>query len=153
MSTSQLKHWTGQFGKTYTDRNNLGVQGMQDLAKKNFGHSQSQLYRQLFQGIRINTVLEVGCNVGYQLGILKKLKPNYKLTGVEPQAYALKLARKNYPQITFVKGNIFNLPFPDNSFDLVFTKGVLIHIHPQDLLRGLKEIHRVSKHFIAGLEY
>lgn len=150
--STQLQHWTGQFGKNYTDRNDLNIRGMEELSYQHFSKSLTQIYRELLQGIKIKTILEVGCNLGHQLAILQKLD-HYQLTGVEPQFYALNKAKGRYPQISFVKGTIFNIPFANNNFDLVFTRGVLIHISPQDLQAGLREIYRVSKTYIAGLEY
>ena len=38
-------------------------------------------------------------------------------------------------------------------FDIVFTCGVLIHIHPENLLDAMKEIYRVSKKYIVCAEY
>jgi hypothetical protein len=35
----------------------------------------------------------------------------------------------------------------------VFTSGLLIHIHPQDIKAVMKEIYRCSKMFIIGNEY
>ena len=46
-----------------------------------------------------------------------------------------------------------DLRFPDESFDLVFTSGVLIHIHPDNLLSSCSEIHRVTRRYIVCIEY
>ena len=36
---------------------------------------------------------------------------------------------------------------------MVFTSGVLIHIHPHDLADVMKEIYRCSREYIFGFEY
>ena len=97
-------------------------------------------------------ILEVGCNVGTQLRVLES-QGFTNLTGIEVQDYAVGVARNLSPKINFVVGSALNLPFEDNSFDLVFTAGVLIHINPKDLDKVLREIHRVSKKYIWGYEY
>jgi ubiquinone/menaquinone biosynthesis C-methylase UbiE len=47
----------------------------------------------------------------------------------------------------------FKIPLADESIDLVFTAGVLIHIHPNDLLKAMSEIVRVSKRYVLCMEY
>ncbi|GAG98573.1 unnamed protein product, partial [marine sediment metagenome] len=38
-------------------------------------------------------------------------------------------------------------------FDLVFTKGVLIHINPDQLSRAYEALYRASKKYICTIEY
>jgi len=75
------------------------------------------------------------------------------LYGIEPQEYAVELSKKATKNINIIKGDVFNIPFKDNFFDLVFTSGVLIHINPHDVKRALREIYRCSKKYIWGFEY
>ena len=67
--------------------------------------------------------------------------------------YALEKARKRYPSFKFEVGNMNRIPFDDSFFDLVFTRGVLIHIPGTEIDAGLKELTRVSKKWIMNLEY
>ena len=64
------------------------------------------------------------------------------------------LSKYEFPgdKIPIIKGSAFDLPFKDAYFDLVFTSGVLIHIHPSDLPVVMGEIHRVSRRYIWGYE-
>ena len=151
--TNQLKAWTGKFGKNYTDRNSLNIKELNNLYKKNWGITREDLNKQFIGKLNKSIkILEVGCNIGLQLNILKKL--GFKnLYGLEPQVYALKIAEKRNKNICFKKGNIFNIPYKDNFFDLVFTSGVLIHIHPNEIRKSLKEVYRCSKKYIWGFEY
>jgi len=98
-------------------------------------------------------VLEVGCNVGLQLRLLEKANRGLEFHGLEPQPYAIERARQLSPNMVFHQGNAFALPFPDRSFDLVMTHGVLIHIHPNDLPRAIREIDRVARQYILCHEY
>ena len=101
---------------------------------------------------KTSKILEVGCNVGSQLHALQGLGFT-SLVGVDINRQALEVAKKNLIGIDVLLASAFDLPFKDNYFDLVFTSGVLIHISPKDILQALKEIVRVSKKYILGLEY
>ena len=75
------------------------------------------------------------------------------LFGIELQPYAIEIAKKHSKEIYIVQGNLFDIPFKDGFFDLVYTSGVLIHISPDDIHRAMKEIHRCSSRYIWGFEY
>ena len=50
-------------------------------------------------------------------------------------------------------GTAASIDFPNGTADLAFTSGVLIHIHPDDLLVSCREIHRCARRYIACAEY
>ena len=60
------------------------------------------------------------------------LLPHTKLTGVEINPRATELLKKEQPYVDVRTGSIFLTPLECNA-DLIFTKGVLIHIHPSNL--------------------
>jgi len=149
----QADNWRGSFGKDYTDRNPKSIQDVQDLFMKNFGVKKTDLNEEFLGDLDKDLkILEVGTNVGSQLRVLES--QGFKnLTGIEVQDYAVEEAKSLSPNLNFVVGSALNLPFEDNSFDLVFTSGVLIHINPKDLKKVLSEICRVSKRYVWGYEY
>ncbi len=151
----QLRTWTTDFGREYTDRNTLSVDEMDAAFGRQFGIRKSEIFRDLVGPSRLPTgrALEVGCNIGLQLQLLRRGNPGLELHGLEPQPYALARAKELSPEVQFHHGNAFALPFPDQSFDLVMTHGVLIHIHPGDLPKAIREIHRVSRRYILCHEY
>ena len=140
-STFQLGKWTAGFGRDYTKRNNFSVAGLDKLYKKRYGVTRSEMnlgfLGKLSRDIRI---LEVGANIGNQLLALQKLGFS-DLWGVEPLLYAVEIGKKRLLDANLIKGSIFEIPFKENFFDLVFTSGVLIHIQPDHLIKGLKEIN------------
>ena len=154
-STDQLAVWTSRFGQEYTDRNSLSVDEMDQAFGLQFGVRKSIIYGDLVGPGRLphGRVLEVGCNIGLQLRLLSRVNKDLECHGLEPQSYAIERARALSPEMQFHQGTAFALPFPDSSFDLVMTNGVLIHINPTDLPKALKEIHRVSRRFIFCHEY
>jgi pseudaminic acid biosynthesis-associated methylase len=97
-------------------------------------------------------VLEVGCNVGWNLVYLERLGIP-ELYGIEPQPGAVERARQRRPRFNVLHGTAFDLPLRDGLCDLVFTSGVLIHIAPDSLGGALDEIYRVSRRWIAAIEY
>lgn len=150
--TPQIKVWTSKFGENYTDRWNLPIKQINRKSKEIFGITTSDLFKEIIENLKLKTILEVGCNAGRKLEVVSQFG-NYQLFGIDPQIYALKKARKKFTSMNFIEGTVFNMPFRNSFFDLVFTYEVLIHISPKDLLNALKEIVRVSNKYILHMEY
>jgi SAM-dependent methyltransferase len=86
-------------------------------------------------------VLDAGCGEGFAMqAVLGPL--NIRVIGLDGSAGALQIAGKLNPSSGFSAGDLFALPFPDQSFDLVVCMEVLEHL--SDPHRGLKELCRVS---------
>jgi pseudaminic acid biosynthesis-associated methylase len=153
MKTPQIETWTSEFGREYTDRNALDIEALNALYVRNYGITRQQLNTDFLAGIRRDArILEVGCNMGNQLLLLEHMG-FHNLFGIEVQPYALEKARSRLKHACLTEATAFDIPYPDQSFDLVFTSGVLIHIAPSDLPKAVGEIHRCSRNFIWGLEY
>lgn len=151
--TEQINMWTGTFGKEYTDRNALTLEQMDELYKRNYGITGTELYEEFVGDLeRSSKILEVGSNIGNKLLALQRM--GFKdLYGIEVSSYAVERAKANTKNINIIRGDAFDIPFKNRYFDLVFTSGVLIHIAPQDIERALREIYRCSKEYIWGFEY
>ena len=153
VKTSQMSVWAEQFGRDYTDRNSLSLQELDALYEKNYGVTRRQLNESFLKDIpSAARILEVGCNIGNQLLLLDDMGYS-QLHGIELQHYALTRARLRLTNVRLIEASALEIPFADNSFDLVFTSGVLIHIAPQDLPRAMAEIYRCTRDYIWGLEY
>jgi pseudaminic acid biosynthesis-associated methylase len=151
--TYQLKRWNSVFGKKYTDRNALTLNGFDKSYIKKYRITRTAMNKDFLNKMdRSIRILEVGSNIGNQLRLLQKMGFR-NLYGIEPQEYATEIAKKTTKGINIIKGSAFDIPFKDKYFDLVFTSGVLIHINPKDLKRAMKEICRCSKKYIWGFEY
>jgi pseudaminic acid biosynthesis-associated methylase len=151
--TPQARIWQGKFGRDYTDRNTFDEEQLDRLWSESYGLSRSSINREFLELIpKDASFLEVGCNVGNQLAMLRYLGYS-NLSGLEIQHYALQVARSRLENILLRQGSALALPFEDNSFDVVFTSGVLIHIAPEDLPRAMNEIHRCTRKYIWGMEY
>jgi pseudaminic acid biosynthesis-associated methylase len=152
-SNMQLNNWIEQFGKEYTDRNDLSFEELEKLYKENYGFTRTELNTLFLDKIdRSKKILEIGSNIGNQLLVLQKM--GFKnLYGIEPQEYAIQLTKDRTLNINIIKGDAFNVPFKDEFFDIVFTSGVLIHIHKQNIKKAIREIYRCSNKYIWGFEY
>lgn len=138
----QLAAWQGDFGKAYTDRNVV------DWRDRVTG------LRQMLGRLTLSSALEVGCNRGHNLLALAEIfGEECDVVGIEPNRYALSIARESSPRVGVLCGNIFDLPFTDQRFDLVMTSGVLIHVASEDLSLALENIYRVSRRYILAVEY
>ncbi len=151
--TRQETTWKGAFGSLYTLRNTRSLDECEAYYVRTYGLARSDIIGELFQGIDNEIrILEVGCNIGCNLGFF--IKAGYRdLWGLDVQEEAVAQARNLLPEAAFCNGSAFHLPFKDDTFDLVFTSGVLIHIAPGDLTRAMGEIVRCSNRYVWGFEY
>lgn len=95
----------------------------------------------------VDSILDVGCGEGFTLNRLKEKGIGKKLEGVEYLQAAIDLGKKSYPDILIKKGTIYELPYKDNSFDLVLCTEVLEHLKEPEV--ALKELIRVSKKYLV----
>lgn len=87
--------------------------------------------------------LDLGCGNGRFYELIKG-KVNY--FGLDNSDELISIAQKKYPEAVFRKGNVLDIPFPDNSFDKIFSIAVLHHIPSQKLREVfIKECKRVLK--------
>ncbi len=152
-ATGQMQKWMGEFGKEYTERNILSLEGMEALYKRNYGVTRTELNERFLEGMdRSIRILEVGSNIGNQLLCLQEMGFS-NLYGIELQSYAVELSKSRTRRINIIEGLASDIPYKDGYFDLVFTSGVLIHISPSDIALVMREIHRCTKRYIWGFEY
>ncbi|HEX7331954.1 MAG TPA: class I SAM-dependent methyltransferase [Pyrinomonadaceae bacterium] len=90
-------------------------------------------------------VLEVGCGLGTDGAQFAKAGARY--TGIDLTDAAIELAKRRFELFdlpgTFRVADAERLDFPDNSFDLVYSHGVLHHT--PDTAAAVREIHRVLR--------
>jgi len=89
-------------------------------------------------------VLDVGCAKGFLLYEFKQNLPNLVVEGIDISNYAIENAKKEIKKYLKV-GNATDLPYADNSFDLVISIVTLHNLKIDKLKKALSEISRVSK--------
>lgn len=94
------------------------------------------------------TLLDCGCGSGsITVGLAKVVAPG-QVTGVDISDAEIERAHARATEaeianVEFQVGNIYQLDFPDNSFDALFSHNVLEHVAEPN--RALREMHRVLK--------
>jgi SAM-dependent methyltransferase len=91
-------------------------------------------------------VLNIGCGYGW-FELYAACRNAKKVIGIEPKESDLVTAKKYIvdPKIEFKTACATNLPFPDESFDTVFSWEVIEHIPKGLETRMFEEVHRVLK--------
>lgn len=91
-------------------------------------------------------LLEAGCGVGAQTKIIAPMNPDARFVSVDISADSVREARAlieslNIQNVQFQTTDIFDLPFPDDTFDGVVVCFVLEHLrNPERALRALKRV-------------
>jgi ubiquinone/menaquinone biosynthesis C-methylase UbiE len=98
-----------------------------------------------FASARGLKVLEIGCGLGTDGAQFAEAGADY--TGVDLTDAAVELARKRFELFDlpgkFESADAENLPFADESFDLVYSHGVLHHT--PETAKAIKEVYRVLR--------
>ena len=89
-------------------------------------------------------ILDVGCGKGYLLYEFTQAVPGVKVAGIDISRYGIDNAKEEIKPF-LREANAVNLPFEDNSFDLVISITTLHNLYAYDLRAALKEIERVGK--------
>ena len=96
-------------------------------------------------------LLDVGCGEGRHIFGVMQDYPLMKCIGIDMDHESIKIAEEGYDYFKsishagaeFLKGSAYNIPFPDNFFDLVICSEVLEHLHEYN--DAVREMHRVLK--------
>lgn len=100
----------------------------------------------------IESILECGSNIGRNINFLNNVLPfaSKNIIEISPEAYSIVTTKYQISE-TFL-GPIKNAQF-SGTFDLVFSSGVLIHVHPDDLLQTISRIYQLSNKYVLIIEY
>ena len=143
MRNLQEKFWAGEFGDHYSDRNNELRLVIPNIA----------LFTKILRRMgRVQSICELGANVGLNLIALHTLLPDAELTAVEINQKAVK-ELENLKYVKVKCGSIYEGPLKKMQYDLVFSKGVLIHQDPTMLNDMYQILYQSSKRYILICEY
>lgn len=140
--TEQEQFWAGEFGDNYIGRNESEA----------LLYSKVAMWSKMLRSAHsVRSVRELGCNIGLNLLVLKRMQPSLALSGIEINPVAAEQARQlDVAQITC--GTILD-EIQDEPVDLTFTAGVLIHINPDQLDNVYRNLVNNSRRYVLVAEY
>ncbi len=100
-----------------------------------------QKYYQLSAG---SSILDVGCAKGFMLYDFLQAIPGIKVRGIDISGYAIDQALAEVKPFVMV-ADAKQLPFPDQSFDLVISINTIHNLPLKECQQALSEIQRVTK--------
>jgi ubiquinone/menaquinone biosynthesis C-methylase UbiE len=94
-------------------------------------------------------VLEIGCGTGNLALLVKQIRPQLDVVGLDPDRRALaraaRKARRAGLTLELDTGFADALPHPDRSFDRVFSSLMFHHLQPEVRVASLREVLRVLR--------
>ncbi|MBE9229214.1 class I SAM-dependent methyltransferase [Phormidium sp. LEGE 05292] len=104
-------------------------------------------FRQLaLQGLSINSqtkILDLCCGSGQATQVLVQYSQN--VIALDASPLSLQRAKNNVPEAEYVEAFAEDMPFADNSFDLVHTSVAMHEMKPQQLRQIFQQVYRVLK--------
>ncbi len=105
--------------------------------------------------MEFSSFFEAGCGFGWNIGRVKREFPGAFVGGVDFSFSQLRHSRLHLQDLPLpvVNGDATAMPFKDNAFDVGFTLGVFMNIHPRKIRAALGEMLRVCSRRVIHIEY
>lgn len=118
-----------------------GHAGLYEMCKDDYPPVLAELKNYPFQEL-----LDVGCGTGPMIELLLRELPDKKYTGVDLTPRMIEVAQeKKLANTKFVVGDSENLPFAEDSFDVVVCTNSFHHYpHPQAFFNGVARVLRAG---------
>ena len=132
-----------QFGREFFDGDrNHGYGGFNYMPR--FWQPVIPTFKQYWNLSSNSSLLDVGCAKGFMLHDLAELIPGITVKGVDISKYAIENAIPDMkPHVEIA--NATNLPFKDDSFDVVISINTIHNLEREECGKALQEIERVSR--------
>jgi SAM-dependent methyltransferase len=145
-SGSPREFWTGyQPGLATAEAQHVSREEFARITARRYALEPDILEQAEFERWTRRDVLEAGC--GIATDGMQFVRAGARYTGVDFSSTALETAERRVwlegGSAHFVRGSVTDLPFPDASFDLVYSNGVIHHV--PDTARAIAEFHRVLR--------
>lgn len=146
-NTIQEKLWRDSiWSKQYISRNN----------SKQLKFSNIAFFSKILDSLNqpVESVFEIGPNIGLNLDAINALDNRIIIDCLEISIDACHVLRDKPFIRNVINDSISNFKvYQDKKYDLVFTKGVLIHLNPNELPEIYEKIYSLSNRFVLFAEY
>lgn len=105
--------------------------------------------------LQFDSAFEAGCGFGWNIRRIKEEFPSARVGGVD-FSFTQLCNSKDYLgdlDIHVARGDIVKMPFRDDAFDVGFSVGVFMNIHPSGIESAVQEMVRVCRRFVIHIEY
>ena len=92
--------------------------------------------------------LELGVGSAQTIVRLQRMT-GAECTGIEKTTNAYEIGKAYATNCTILQADAFHLPFPDKSFDVVYSLGLLEHFEPEEQVRILREHARCARRMVV----
>ena len=94
-------------------------------------------------------VLDLACGTGTLAVLIKRTQPHAEVIGIDGDAKILAIAKRKAEtanlELEFDEGMSFELPYPDQWFERVFSSLFFHHLTRENKVRTLRDVRRVLK--------
>ena len=141
--TEEIKNFSRKFDIEYFDGDRMYGYGGYNYHPRFWTETVKEFYNyyKMHDGYKI---LDVGCGKGFMMHDFLQLNPKLNVRGLEISSYAINNAKTEVVNL-IDQGNAIELPYEDQSFDLIISINTIHNLNLNDLKKSLKEICRVSK--------
>jgi SAM-dependent methyltransferase len=92
-----------------------------------------------------NKVLDVGCGKAFLLYEFTRAVPGIQIAGLDISAYGIANAKEEARKF-LREGSCTKLPYPDKSFDFVYSINTFHNLKVDELKAAIQEVERVGRH-------
>ncbi len=132
-----------KFGKDFFDGDRShGYGGFKYMSR--FWQPVIPTFKEYFNLNSNSKVLDIGCAKGFMIYDMIQLIPNIDIQGIDVSEYAIENAKEEVKQFLTV-ADARNIPFEDNSFDVVISINTIHNLEKDECEKALREIQRVSR--------
>jgi len=86
-------------------------------------------------------ILDLGTAEGRMLDVVSRKHPLSRCIGIEYNIELVEYGKKQFPHLFLVQGDIDNLSFKSESFDVVIATAVIEHVpHPDNVIQEVKRV-------------
>ncbi len=141
--TEEIRNVSRKFDIEYFDGDRMYGYGGYNYHPRFWTETVKEFYNyyKMHDGYKI---LDVGCGKGFMMHDFLQLNPKLNVKGLEISSYAISNAKTEVVNL-IDQGNAIELPYEDQSFDLIISINTIHNLNLNDLKKSLKEICRVSK--------